>query len=131
MFSIAVNPVLFTPFSITEKPTQGPTMNMLPSFESKPENLSGPLGSAELPTGVSSGINITLGPDILPSGEFAVSSKGIPTSATTSGVLTDSPVIGQRIPITSPTEGYETVSHAFFCERYIKQQPSKQQHHTS
>jgi hypothetical protein len=61
-----------------------------------------------------------LGPNILPSGEFAVSSKGIPTSATTSGVLTDSPVIGQRIPITSPTEGYETVSHAFFCERYIK-----------
>jgi hypothetical protein len=29
-------------------------------------------------------------------------------------------VIGQRIPITSPKEEYETVSHAFFCERYIK-----------
>jgi hypothetical protein len=120
MLCNAVNPVLFTSFSITEKPKQGPTMNMLPSIESKPENLSGAPGSAELPTGVPSGMKITLGPNILPSGELAASSKGIPTSANTSGVLTDSPVIGQRIPITSPTEGYETVSHAFFRERYIK-----------
>jgi hypothetical protein len=102
----AVNPVLFfyTILYNGEKPTQGPTMNMLPSIDSKPENLSGPPGFAKLPTGVPSGIKMTLGPNILPSGEFAVSSKGIPTSAITSGAFFRVPFMESLLtPTYSPT----------------------------
>jgi hypothetical protein len=83
-------------------------MNILPSSESKPENLSGPPGSAKLPTGV---------PAIWYQDDFkaqcisfraesgcAVWSKGISTSATTSVAFFRVPFMESLLtPTYSPT----------------------------